>query len=225
MILKYNKFLNESLDFKLNNPEFWEDYKNLLKKLNNQDNFSSYWEFKEKWVGVVLEEKQLENAYNKLYVDLHNKNIIPVGITFSENIYMYAYGWRDITKFLKKEYNINIDDPFDFIKNKSVKIFRGVPKTQYENLEYLSENKFKSFTLDKELAIRFTQLGYVSGSWKDESQKNGFIIETDITLNDIYIYNPEGHEHECIVRGELNYKKIHIVENGKITEVAKITEL
>jgi mRNA-degrading endonuclease HigB of HigAB toxin-antitoxin module len=225
MILNYHDFLNETLDFNLNNPEFWEDYNNLLKSLNCTKSFYPYWNFIKKWVNSVLDENELEHAHDRLFVELHNHNIIPKNISFSEKIYMYAHGWGDLTIFLKKEYGIEIDNPMDFIKNKSVTIFRGVPKNYYENLEYLAKNKYKSFTLDKNIALRFTQYGFVGGRWKNESEQKGFIIETDIPFNDIYIYNIDGDEHECIVHGELEYKKIHIVENGEITEVSEITEL
>jgi hypothetical protein len=222
MILKYYNFLNESLDFKLNNPEFWEDYNTILKKLSIDSNFQPFWIFLKKWSNTLLNKNEIENAYNKLFVETHNHNKIPQRITFSENIYMYAINWYNITQFLKRKYNINIDNPIDFIKNKPVKIFRGVSKLRYENLEYLLPNKFKSFTLDIDLAFKFTQIGFAWGEFKDESKQNGFIIETEILLNDIYIYNEAGSEHECIVRGELDYKKIHIVENGKITQSSDI---
>jgi hypothetical protein len=225
MVLNYHDFLNENLDFKLNKPEFWEDYNNLLKSLNCSKSFYPYWGFIEKWKKSVLKEKESDNAHDRLFVDLHNHNIIPKNITFSEKIYMYAHGWGDLTSFLKKKYGTIIDNPLEFIKNDSVIVFRGVPKSFYENLEYLGENKIKSFTLDKDLALRFTQVGFVGGRWKKETEQNGFIIETVIPFNDIYIYNVDGDEHECIIRGELDYKKIHIVENGEITEVSEITEL
>jgi hypothetical protein len=138
---------------------------------------------------------------------------------------MFAYGWRDISNFLKKEYNIIPSDPLNFIKTKPINVYRGVSSNRYENLEYLGENKFKSFSLSKEIALAFTQSGRAWGEWKNENERNGFIIETEILLKDVYIYIETGGEHECIVRGELEYKKIHIVKNGEIKEVAEVTEL
>lgn len=225
MILSYYNFLNESLDFKLNNPEFWEDYNIILKTLSIDSNFNCFWIFLEKWSESILNKNEVDGAYDKLFVNPHNRNIIPLKITFSENIYMFAYGWRDIAKFLKKEYDTTPPNPLEFIKTIPVKIYRGVSSNRYENLEYLTKNKFKSFTLNKDVALSFTQDGRAWGKWKNVNERNGFIIETEILLKDIYIYNEVGGENECIVRGELDYKKIHIVENGEITKVEEVTEL
>jgi hypothetical protein len=221
MINKFDNYLLESMKFDLKDENFWNDWNDTLKNtIYNNGNFLSFWDFLDKYSFSYLNKDQIEKAYDKLFVGLHNKNKIPKRITFSEYIYMWSNVIKKIYDFYEKTdknlANKLFENPLNFLKNEKVKIYRGISKYRKENLEYVEENQYKSFSLDINIAMNFTQYNWAMRSWKDVNSRNGFILETEIFLKDAHLFSEVGYEHECIMKGRLDYTKKYIVENGKI---------
>lgn len=221
MINKFDNYLLESMKFDLKDENFWNDFNSTIQTtISNNGDFSSFWNFLDKYSFSYLKKDEIENAYDKLFVGLHNKNKVPKRITFSEYIYMWCYVIREIYDFYNKDEkelaNKIIDNPLNFLKYQKIKIYRGVSKLRNENLEYVEENHYKSFTLDINIAMNFTQYDWAGRGWKDEKSRNGFILESEIFLKDAHLFSESGYEHECIVKGRLDYTKKYIIENGKI---------
>lgn len=217
MIKNYKDFLLEGINFEsVKDKEFWEDYNQLLKKLYNDSNFYPFWEFLEKYENSYLKNLDKEKAYNKLFVYMTNYNRIPKRISFGEYIYMWAHSIRDIKEYHLKNNLPPIDEPIYWLKNEKIKVYRGINSDSDENIEYLEKNDYKSFTLDIEMASRFTQPDWQMGGWVDKEQREGVIIEAEIIPKNIHLYNPEGGEYECVLKGHLKYNTYHYVDRGEI---------
>ena len=222
MITKYSNFLLEKIDFNLQDKKFWDDYNDTLKSILNRD-YNAMSEFCKKYFDVMDEEK-IESVADML-TDHHNYGKIPKKITLGELLYILGRFIDDIHRFYKKEDSTLatklFENPLKFIKEEKVKIYRRQSNTSPDSNES-TEGLTKSFTLDKDIAIRFTQRNWVNLGWIDEKLMNGRIVEAEICLKDIHLFNDLGGELECVIKGDLKYTKNYFVEHGKIVKDIEI---
>lgn len=68
-----------------------------------------------------------------------------------------------------------------------------------------------------DIAKAFTQPGWAQRAWKDDSMRNGWILEGTITPNKIHIFSNIGNEFECIIKGIYEYDKILTVDKSIIS--------
>lgn len=220
MIDKFDIFLLEKVGSKAKSPEFWSDYNEMLKTILSSNNHSSFEDFHIKYKDV-LNDSKLDAIHDKL-ANMHNTNRIPSKISFGEWCKMWSFGIPDIYKYyLKLDPTLAEklrNNPVKFMKTIPVKIYRGIPINSKENKDFLDLHTSRSFTLDINRALSFTQIDWLSRGYKNDANRNGYIFETEIKLNDIDIFSNLGDELECIVTGGLRYTKTHIVKNGKIVE-------
>jgi len=218
MITRYSDFILEKIDFSLQDDEFWADYNDTLKRCIN-DQFGALTEFCQKYYDIMDEEKI--DTISDMLADHHNYGRVPKRITLGEQLYILARFIDDIYTFYQNEdvtlANKLSENPLKFIKEEKIKIYRGQSNYSPDSNES-TEGKMKSFTLDKNIAIRFTQRNWVNRGWIDEKYMNGRIVEAEITLQDIYLFNNAGNELECVVKKNLNYTKNYVVQNGKIVK-------
>lgn len=218
MITKYSDFILEKIDFNLQDETFWDDYNDMLKKRLNRQ-YDVLTEFCQKYFDIMDEEKI--DGISDMLADHHNYGRVPKKITLGEQLYILARFIDDIYIFYQKEdstlANKLFENPLKFIKEEKIKIYRGQSNYSPDSNES-TEGKMKSFTLDKDIAIRFTQRNWVHRAFVDDRLMNGRIVEAEITLQDIYLFNNVGGELECVLKKNLKYTKNYVVENGKIVK-------
>lgn len=204
-------------DFKLNQiPEnFWKDLDDTVSELSANRNFYPYWNLKKKYPEIMNEDEG--KISDDFLVRLHNRNIITKRINFAQWLYLALKSWNEFQKFLSKE-GEEISSFSEWYKNGTVSAYRGSTNLLFP----LGKNDYKSFTLSKDIAIRFTQPGWSSpkGAWKDENAQNGYVGKVDVKVSDIHFFNNEGHEYEVILRGPLEYDEVFEIKKGIIQKRA-----
>jgi len=209
------KFL---LEYKMHkNKVFWKDADELVNILIENSNFGPFWNFKDKYPTVI---KDSDEPHDKILVPLHNTNTIRKRISFGQWFWMWMLFIRDIKKYYDNSKG------FDYwVNNVPVKLYRGVYSYDdvVKDLELnIEANIYRSFTFDKETAIKFTQSDWAGHGWVDKKHRNGIIYEIDILPKDIQIVSNEQHEFEGIVKGPLKYSKYFIVKEGEIQSESRI---
>lgn len=211
------------LEFKMyKDTQFWQDVDETVQKLVQDGNFMPFWDLQKKYPDIL---EGAEEAHDRILIPLHNSNRILKRIKFGEWIWMWLSFIRDI----KDKYDDKGNGFYWWINNVPVKLYRGVysyydESEMLEDLQYgLEKNEYKSFNFDKDIARRFTQSGWVGGSWVNEEQRNGFIYEVEILPKDIHIVTNQQHEQEAVLKGPLNFENYYIVSNGNIKGPFDIT--
>lgn len=101
--------------------------------------------------------------------------------------------------------------------NGSIKLYRGSTREQRP----LEKNEYTSFSLSKEMAIRFTQPGWSAprGAWRDVKAQNGTLVEIEIPVKSVHFFNNEGRELEAAVKGPIEFTRVYTIEKGKLQDV------
>jgi hypothetical protein len=120
--------------------------------------------------------------------------------------------WREMYKVVDKQ-TLSFSE---WYLNGLIKLYRGTQSIPSP----LEKNEFKSFTVDKEMAIKFTQPGWSTpkGSWVYEKQRNGYVAEVEIPVKSVHFFNNVGHEMEAIVKGPVEFSNVYVVKAGKIAK-------
>lgn len=221
MILNYTNFINESISFKkIKNPQFLTDLNELLKQLIHEHNPNIIDDFYKNHENV-LSPLDYWDGYDLLATH-HNTGRIPKKLNISQQLYTIITAINDIYQFYKNNDQELADkllnDPLFFILNTPVKVYRGIHNMSNDNREILEKGKYKSFTLDFDIALKFTQRSWVYRGFLDINARNGYVLMAEITLSDLYMFNNVGDELECVVKGEKKYIKKFKIKNGKVEE-------
>lgn len=222
------------LEFKIHSDEnFWRDVDICVSDIIKDNNFYPFHDLRKKYSDVI---KESDNP-DEFLVILHNKNRIKKQLTFGQWIWMWLLFILDINRNRVKIQNktyVSKKSYFDdkgkgftwWLNNESVTLYRGVPSfILSDGTEYppdkkpdigLEKNEYRSFTFDFEMALRFTQTGWMQGAWKDEKERNGIIYEIQILPKDIHLVSNLQYEEEAVVKGPINYTNHFIIRKGEI---------
>lgn len=198
----------------------WDFLTELMNHVKGTRNWYRVWEL-EGYKGF----ENIGDIHDKVYVKLHNSNIVRKRVKLQWKLVMMLnmiqdmYAGKD-----NKNDTLNLDKYKSFKEwyyNSIIKIYRGIPMG-YDDLDIsdidTSEgtNLFKSFSLNKKTAIKFTDNRWAYGTFTggDTSERNGYILETEIRPCDIHIFNNEGHEFEIIPSKLNNDIKVSKISNG-----------
>lgn len=223
--------INESKLVK--DADFWQEIDNVLKTMIKEDNFYAFHSLKDKYPKFYNLKTEF---HDKALVPLHNTNRVKKRISIEEKIIMYVismacYGH---SKVLRDSY-LQYPDFKTWFETAILKVFRGVPlRKEYKKGDWVGDFKsnnnlelkedgmtvqpgsFKSFTLDFETAVKFTQQGWAAKSWIRPEERIGYIFEGHIKPCDIHIFQNEGREQESVIKGPFQCDKVHLINKGKI---------
>lgn len=221
--------------------EFWNDINDIAKVVIAKKTFGDFWHLRDKYPDFI---ERCQNFGDNFVVPLHNKNIIKKNIKLEDKIFMYiretvGYGAAKHLLSSMSEY----PDFKTWFENATLTIYRGIPASynfyeketdpakiaKYakqlkedddrkiaENMQ-IEANRFKSYTLNLETAIKFTQPGWASRAWIDVKARRGWVFEGKIKPCDVHIFQNEGGEEECVIKGPFECTTYHNVANGKVT--------
>ena len=225
----YLEFINEVVNFdKLKkNINFLEDLNNCAKEISKENGqFSSFWDVMKKYPDI-LKREEIRKA-GDFEANLHNKNKIPKKITITQSLYLWMKEIDEIEKKLG-----TIENFTDWFFNKEIELYRGFPSSKYytksgiwkshdekETRESLieSESEYKSFSMKLDTAINFTQSDWVDKGWKNDKERNGWIVKTKIKPCDVHMFNNAGHEFECILKHPVKYIGYLKIIEAKVTK-------
>jgi len=203
----YEYKISEQTDQLINQNNLWEDLDLLLQEIyDSNGNFHPVWEFVRKYKNV-LKIDDPSSVHDKILVPLYNHNRITKKISFGEWLMCLLYFIAHNSKHKKDFPKINAS----FIKNNDKIIaYRGVPIDFVEKdiNEIENEVGYKSFSTDKQTAIKFLQLGWAQKAFKDESERKGKLIKVEVGIRDVHIFNDAGYENEVILKTPLHDLKI-----------------
>jgi len=222
MILDYNDFLLEGVFDKIKkNNQFINDLDKCVQEMfdiNRQKlpgSFSPFWTLMKKYPDI-LKKIDLDKG-GDYRANLHNKNKIPKRITFTQSLYFWLVDITDVNKIDKIEPNFT-----EWFFNKEIEIYRGFSEwyddTKPKESLIQSETEYKSFTMKFDIALNFTQSGWVNRAWINKDDRNGWIIKTKIKPCDVYMFSNDGFECECILKQPVNYTGYFKIKKAEIVE-------
>jgi len=204
--------------------EFWHDINKVVKELNNSDNFYAFWSLKKKYPEFVNRKSIF---HDKIIVPLHNHNRVARRIPLLDKIMMYMTESYNAGSLSAKTLIASMKSYPDFktwFYEADLKIYRGIPKNTLHETDLekcIQKNEFKSYTLSLEKAILFTKQGWAAKVWTgaDEKKKDGYVFEGTIKPYQVHIFQNEGYEEECVIKGPWCASKVYRCVAGKLSEV------
>jgi hypothetical protein len=218
--------------------DFWHEINRIARILVKDRNFHSFWDLREKYPDFVRIAQKFHDDY---LIPLHNRNVVKKNISTDLKIYMYLRelsGGLSNAKTLLK--SVSEYPSFeDWFNNATIKVYRGVPKSynkpsglkdldkmaRENDARKLAENaniadgQYKSFTLNIETAVKFTQSNWTSRGWIDKNSRNGWIFAGTIKVSDIHIFSNVGYEEECVIKGPFECTEVYDVVNGEVKKL------
>lgn len=152
-----------------------------------------------------------ETRLDRARVNLSNRGIMPKSVPRPWTVRMTLELWRDL--HLDMGYSTGLAYSRWLVSGRFT-AFRGEhgdkPKASLES-------SFGDFTLDRDMAVRFTQDQWATGSFHDDSRRNGFVYAAVVSPSDVWVYNNLGDEHEVVLVGPVAFSGAERVVNGIAT--------
>lgn len=218
LITNFLKFIKESID---NNID-WNTFNSIANKLIKHDTDKNAL-FDYLYSNEEAEEAD-DNINDNILPKLYNDNIITKNITNLEKIIMCLYfiqNIQDIRNIIKKYGTFE-----KWYKNAQITVYRGIPIQNWDESQgEINENEFKSFTLNYDTALTFTQYGWsdLNNTKIDLSERNGVVLKLDVPIHKIHIFNNNmGYELEIIVKGPLTCYEIEEIEKNKVINTRQL---
>jgi len=188
-----------------------DDLEGLARDMRKSSDFYGYWEFAKKHPTLAVSDRD-DNAYSMVFVKLSNHGVVTRRIPYAWRLRMFIEMWRDIFNETRLE-DLRAGMPKSFMRwlDSNVNLYKGVAKDGP-----VPSGDFVSMSLSMEMAIRFTQPGWVQRAWGNESARNGKMYKMTVRVADAWIYNQAGGEYEVVVRTPKKFDAVKTVVAGKI---------
>ncbi len=196
-------------------PKFVALANKVADTMRKSSDFKAYWHLADAFPEFAAGDEDSTDLNNAV-VRLSNHGIIPKRVNNKWKVRMLFEMWRDMHN------NVELTSPkgaFDrWVNDGKITVYRGVPFNKFSKgaSTELAANMFGDFSLDRNIAIKFTQTNWATGAWRDEDDRNGYIYVATVTPRDIWMYNVEGSEYEVIVKGPVRYDDALRVVKAKI---------
>lgn len=160
--------------------------------------------------------------FDRLHKQLQ-KNIVIKNLSFAERMILFLCAWSnrvgsglDSPKFNPDKLKLS-----EWVQ-RPLTIYRGITKDSYEELtdkSVLPQGRFYSFTLDKDIAWRFTIPGYAAGNFSRLGNRNGYVVKAEVKPIEFHAYLGliSSDEKEAIVSGPVQIEIVERIDGENLT--------
>lgn len=209
--MKYIKLFERFLDTSSNKTP-WDDIESVAKELITSRNWSP--------VNDLIDKnpkfKVWHKAHDNMLAKLSNIGIVPKRVSKEIRAIFLLDLIRECSSLDDVDMDIDMlkESGFKYwFDNATIKIYRGIP---YVDKIKEGDISYKSFSLKKEYALKFTNPGWLAREFMPKKEgRNGIIISAEINPKDLWIFNNAGHEYEVISESP-RVTKVEVIKAGEI---------
>jgi hypothetical protein len=164
--------------------------------------------------------------FDRLHKQLQ-KNIVIKNLSFAERMILFLCAWSN-------RLGDGLDGPRfnpDRLKlsewvQKPLTVYRGITKDSYEQLtdkSVLPQGRFYSFTLDKNIAWRFTIPGYAAGHFSKVGNSDGYVVKAEVKPIEFHAYLGliSSDEKEAIISGPVTIEVVERMDSNKLVKLLR----
>ena len=213
-LLEYKKF-----SFTQTLPAFTREFKDGLDKVlsgiirSGHSDRNSLVTFAEKWPQYLPDEKERLWIRKKVEIQQHNAGVTKALVSDRHRFFLLVWYFQEIVDLMRKKFGEEPKLFFDWYDNYDMELYRG---TRGKPISMTV--KGGSFSMDEQVAVRFTQSEWLAFSMENKKDRNGFVSVTVVKPRDILCFTNIGKEFEAILPSPVRLDAVFAVERGEFLQ-------